>query len=116
MAGEGVGAAVSRLAPVSEWRLATRIAPTLGAQDWAALVSQYEWDTATALAVLYCESGGREWEINPTGHVGLFQISPIHRWAQIEMLVPAGNVAAAFELWERGGWNPWQSSADCWRR
>ena len=75
VAGEGVGAAVSRLAPVSEWRLATRIAPTLGAQDWTALVSQFTWPTEWALAVIQCESSGDPLAYNPAGpYVGLFQV------------------------------------------
>ncbi len=84
------------------------------AQDWTALVSQYEWDTAIAIAILSCESGGVPGVVNSTAHVGLFQISPAHRWSQAEMLVPAANIAAAYELFTRSGWQPWVSSIGCW--
>jgi len=86
-----------------------------GTQDWLPLVCSFQWPCATALRILGCESGGRALAVNITGHVGLFQISPIHRWSREEMLVPAGNVAAAHELWQRSGWWPWVSSAACWR-
>ncbi len=82
------------------------------AQDWTALVSQYEWDVARALAVVACESSGFPFAVGiepPHRFVGLFQIWTGHRWTEEDLMDPAINVAAAYELYERSGWAPWPS-------
>lgn len=85
------------------------VAPTVVAGDWAALVSSLPWDAATAMRIVSCESGGRPWAVNPSsGAAGLFQIlgGPLE---------PLANVRLAFSMYSQRGWQPWYSSAKCWR-
>jgi soluble lytic murein transglycosylase-like protein len=73
---------------------------------WSDLISQYAWDVAVACKVMWCESRG-----NPNArngrHVGLFQIAngPFD---------PAENVALAYSMWSKRGWQPWSASQKCW--
>lgn len=76
--------------------------------DWQSEVLKLPWDTATALRIVGCESGGRPWVVNPTsGAAGLFQIlgGPLD---------PIANVDLAFSMWRVRGWQPWVSSRRCW--
>lgn len=76
--------------------------------DWRALVASLPWDSATAFAIVRCESGGNPNARNPrSSATGLFQIlrGPIDA---IE------NVRLAFRMWQSRGWQPWNASRRCW--
>jgi soluble lytic murein transglycosylase-like protein len=75
--------------------------------DWRTLLGAYGWDSERAYAIMMCESSGNPLAHNSAGHVGLFQVSPIHRWTRAELENPEINVAAAYELYQRNGWQPW---------
>lgn len=78
------------------------------ADQWQALVSQYDWSVQRALAVIRCESSGDPLAASNWPYVGLFQIDVnLHRWTYEQLIDPAINVAAAYELWSRRGWQPW---------
>jgi hypothetical protein len=70
---------------------------------------QYPWNAERAYQIMMCESSGDPLAYNPAGHVGLFQVALIHRWTRAELENPEINVAAAFELYEGRGWQPWPS-------
>ena len=79
------------------------VAPSRGAAygPWADLINQYPWPTATAYRIMMCESGGNANAYNPrSGATGLFQIlnGPFD---------PAANVALAYRMWQKRGWQPW---------
>lgn len=83
-------------------------APTY-AGDWVSLIASLPWDSATALRIVRCESGGNPNAYNrSSGATGLFQIlnGPFD---------PIANVRTAFGMWQSRGWQPWYSSARCWR-
>lgn len=68
---------------------------------WGHLVFAYDWPHSTACAVLGCESRGDPNARNPrSSATGLFQIlnGPTD---------PAANVALAYQMWRRRGWQPW---------
>jgi len=83
--------------------------PALLGDEWRAFIKGYDWDTQKAEAIVWCESSGNPLAYNPAGHVGLFQVSLIHRWTYDELIQPEINVAAAYELYQRRGWQPWPS-------
>lgn len=83
------------------------------------LISQYDWNVATAYRIMMCESSG-----NPNAHNfsyrtlddswGLFQINlwgnlkknrPSPEW----LLVPENNIAYAHQMYLRNGWRPWRN-------
>ncbi len=76
-----------------------------------ALVCAYPWDCATALRVMWCESGGRPTSVGRGRNYGLFQMNAIHArhisdfWTS--WMDPARNSQWAYELWTRQGWRPW---------
>ena len=66
------------------------------------------WPCEWAWAVVGCESGFQVDAVSPDGqHIGLFQVSLVHRWTREELLNPVVNVAAAAELYTRSGGQPW---------
>lgn len=69
-----------------------------------------EAHSEAACRVSYCESRWNPDAVSPGGHVGYFQISPIHGWhASTD---PETNVAFAYEL-SKGGtdWSQWACRA-----
>jgi hypothetical protein len=59
---------------------------------------------------MMCESDGNPLSYNPVGpYVGLFQVWLGHRWTRAQLEDPEINVAAAYELYQRSGWQPWPS-------
>lgn len=66
---------------------------------WRDLVARYSWNVTDACAVLWCESRGDPDATNGIHH-GLMQIA--HGTYD-----PEGNVAQAFAMWSRRGWQPW---------
>ena len=78
------------------------------------LISQYPWNVEIALAVCDAESGG----VATSNHVddnhgsclgsrGLFQIGCDSTANFSAMFDPAANVAQAYSLYARRGWQPW---------
>ena len=103
---------------------------SLAVERWRPLVSRYGWPEAEAMAVLHCESSGRERVVSKSNAVGLFQIktddlykTPVRSlrviqylfpevrdsWSASESLlqVPERNVAIAYIRWLDAGWDPW---------
>ena len=78
-----------------------------GEDHWREIIDQYDWDAEVAERVMMCESKGDAAAVNGR-YVGLFQIdSVLHRWSEGELMVPEVNIAAAYELYQRRGWQPW---------
>lgn len=77
------------------------------------IISRYDWDVNTALAVCAAESHGDatvvNWKDNHKvcmGSAGLFQIGCVN--APIEdMKDPAQNIEKAYKLYQERGWKPW---------
>lgn len=83
------------------------------------IVCVHDWDCATAMRVVDCETGGT-WDPGSLGiydEIGWFQIHPIHfhRFDPARLSDPAYNTACAWELYAERGWVPWYSSYACWR-
>lgn len=79
-------------------------------EAYRSLVSQYNWNVNTAMAVMKAESGCNTMAKNTTdnhgvcmGSFGLFQIS-CHSGAVYD---PAQNVAIAYQKYQARGWQPW---------
>ena len=106
------------------------------APDLRDLVCSYAWDCSTALSITACESGFNPSAVSPTDDWGLMQLHAgrsldgatyaehfarhgFTGWrAYFEALgwgwFPLDaewNVAAAYHIWERGGWSKWNCSA-----
>ena len=76
--------------------------------DWRTLVEQYDWDVATAVRIVECESGGDEYAVSATNDWGLFQL---HNMAITD---PAENIAYAYGMYLDRHWQPWAASEQCW--
>jgi hypothetical protein len=83
------------------------LAPT----DIQALVCSYAWPCEQALAVMWCESGGRPGAVGRGVNYGLFQLNQVHARRIADFwglwMDPAKNTEWAFQLWSRAGWRPW---------
>jgi hypothetical protein len=77
--------------------------------DMRALICapEWDWDCTWALATVWCESSGNPLAYNPAGHVGLWQVSLIHRWTREELEDAELNTRAAHELYLRQGRGAW---------
>lgn len=93
-------------------------------ERWRPLLEQYDWNTDTALLVVYCESRGDAAATNPTsGAAGLFQLLGWDRFAArlfgrwVSLYDPAVNARVAYALYvdsgERFGFH-WAASRGCW--
>ena len=98
-------------------------------KQWYALTNQYFGDeTLFALAVMSCESDGREkatgYNTDNTIDQGLFQFnSQTERWLEkdiynrdLDMYDAETNIKAARWLSYYDGWHHWNSSKHCWGR
>lgn len=81
-------------------------------------IIQYDWDTETAIDVMWHESHCKPEAINPrdshkgcTGSFGLFQTACIHGDKNI-LLEPKNNIAKAHVLYKERGWRPWGVCSD----
>lgn len=101
---------------------------------WRPLLEQYDWDVATALRVVDCESGGDASVPNQqgSGALGLFQAMPNWRGlayrltGSTDLANPWVNVAVAYALWADAGgtfgywgadgraYGHWAASIRCW--
>ena len=85
--------------------------------NWLPLIDQYSWNVTVAMNVMNAESGCNPGENNtgdyhPTcmGSRGLFQIGCDSTDNYAGMYNPAANVAQAYALYARRGWEPWSST------
>jgi soluble lytic murein transglycosylase-like protein len=99
--------------------------PSVGSGDssrpcggWESAVAAYSWDTATACAVLVCESQGDPSATGSLGERGLMQLHPVHAgrfeahgWSFADAYDPSRNLAIAHEIWSEQGWNPWSCAS-----
>ena len=98
-------------------------------KGWYALTHRYfEDDTLFALAVMSCESDGREkvtgYNRDETIDQGLFQFnSKTEKWLEndiynkdLDMYDAETNIKAARWLSYYDGWHHWNSSKHCWGR
>jgi len=98
----------------SPQRQATQAVSTVkspNVEQWRPIVAQYPWNTDYALRVMDCESHGDptnvNWEdakITGMPSNGLFQINSYQNWNWSD---PATNIARAYEMYSRRGWQPW---------
>lgn len=101
-------------------KTAQKTVSTGDCEQWRPLVSQYDWDVRTAMAVMQQESTMNgipcnNMAINPTddhtswagcmGSFGLFQINCSHG----AVYDPAKNIAIAYSMWRQSGWSPWSA-------
>lgn len=98
-------------------------------KQWYALTNKYfQDDTLFALAVMSCESDGREkvtgYNTDGTIDQGLFQFnSKTEKWLEkdiynrdLDMYDAETNIKAARWLSYYDGWHHWNSSKHCWGR
>lgn len=82
-----------------------------GCEHYRHIVARYSWDVRTAMAILRAESGcnpnAANWADSHhscTGSFGLFQLACF--WTDTPF-DPEHNIAKAFEIYSRSGWQPW---------
>lgn len=85
-------------------------------EDYRGLVSQYNWDVNTALAIMRAESGCNPRAFNAhnsdgSNDGGLFQVNSIHVRSGLigdqERFDPASNVRAAYVIYQGSHWRAW---------
>lgn len=91
-----------------------------GCENYRSIVSQYDWDVRTAMAVMQQESTMQGIPCNPNarndsdnhmswagcmGSFGLFQINCSHG----QVFDPAQNIAIAYSMYKARGWQPWSA-------
>ena len=95
--------------------------------EWKPLISEYfkQEDIPKALAIIYCESSGRDYVINDntngTRDIGLWQFND-ETWAWLKPKLkitsnrtnPKVSTAVASWLVYNDGWYHWNSSKHCW--
>jgi soluble lytic murein transglycosylase-like protein len=86
----------------------------LGCEAYRPIVSKYDWDVNTALAIMRAESGCRAdaYGVNTNGSndAGLMQINSVHVGSVIgnkERFDAAANIAAAYKVYRGSGWRAW---------
>ena len=93
--------------------------PLVGCEAYRQEVARYKWNVDVALNVMRVESGCRPTALNPEAHRdrhgrvicngsrGLFQIGCTSTDNFKGMDDPAANIAQAYALYSRRGWQPW---------
>lgn len=106
-----VAPVISTPSPVAE--------PAGDCNKWRHLIAQYDWNVEVAINVCNAESGGRGSNDNPNdrhpsagplvcwGSRGLFQIGCDSVGNYAAMFDPAANIAQAYSMYARRGWQPW---------
>lgn len=74
-----------------------------GCAVYLPLVEQYNWPVATMMAIMQAESSCNPQAYNPSGCYGLFQLY------NEDITDPAGNVAAAYQIYLRQGLGAWST-------
>jgi hypothetical protein len=99
--------------------------PAIGCHHYADLIDRYEWNTNVMLKICVCESSGNPHAIGD-GHltykvgatvygysVGLLQVRYLPgREHYGNLQDPSTNIAAAYDIWKRQGYNAWT----CYRK
>ena len=96
--------------------------------EWKPLVSEYfkQEDIPKALAIIYCESSGRDYVVNDntngTRDIGLWQFNDdTWDWLKSKLGIisnrtnPEVSTAVAAWLVYNDGWHHWNSSKKCWK-
>ncbi len=89
-----------------------------GCEQYRGLVSQYDWDVNTAMAVMRAESSCNPNAVNwgdnhgvCKGSFSLMQVGcfwyPHFGYAESDRYKPEVNVAVAYKIWQKSGFNPW---------
>lgn len=88
-----------------------------GCAAYRSLLAQYEWNVEVAINVCNAESNGNASNDNPEdyhltcmGSRGLFQIGCDSTDNYAGMFDPTTNIAQAYALYSRRGWQPWSST------
>lgn len=83
-------------------------------EQYRSLVERYDWNVELALAVMRAESGcnpdGINWQDGHngcTGSYGLYQVACLHFNENQDKLDVETNIAVAYRIYERSGWQPW---------
>jgi len=75
------------------------------------LVAQYDWNEQVALSVMRAESGcnpqSANWNDQHTNCVGSFGLFQLACFWTSEPYNPSENIAKAYEIYSRSGWQPW---------
>jgi hypothetical protein len=100
-------------------QMAASVQPVVarGCATYLPIVSQYAWNVSVAIQVMQAESGCNPSTDNisdyhPTcyGSRGLFQIGCDSTSNFAGMFDPTANIAQAYALYVRRGWQPWSST------
>ena len=77
-----------------------------------AIVSQYDWDVPTMMAIAYRESRFDNTAVNPeSGCACWFQVHPMHGYDQALLTRdPLACTMAAYRLWLADGYRPWEAT------
>jgi hypothetical protein len=83
-----------------------------GCEQYVSLISQYDWNISVALQVAMAESSCNTLAVGdkhiPPVSCGLFQVRTLPGRPSCEQLQdPATNVAFAYQLYVKNGWQPW---------
>ena len=127
-AGLLLGLAIATISHADEGADAPRYEPTsrgyAAVERWRPLLDQYDWDTDTALLVVYCESHGDAGATNQnSGAQGLFQLLGWDRFAArlfggwVSLYDPAVNTRVAWALYVDSGYRfsfHWAARRGCW--
>lgn len=89
----------------------------LPCSQYKPLVAKYKWHVDVALKVMEAESSCNagqdtttDWHPTCLGSRGLFQIGCDSTVDYAAMLNPEANIAQAYALYTRRGWQPWSST------
>lgn len=76
---------------------------------------KFKWDCAKIRRIIFCESTYREKVVSRTGDVGVLQIAPVHGYSVSYLSDYRNNIDAGYKLFLARGYQPWYSSAKCWK-
>lgn len=95
----------------------------VGCENYRALVSQYNWDVRTMMAVMQAENQacdpnrnnlsagethyGMDGNVICVGSYGLMQMGCLHFTDNQDGNDPATNIAVGYEIWKKQGYNAW---------
>lgn len=87
--------------------------PQQGCERYRSLISQYDWDVPTAMAVMQAESSCNPAAYSETRDRGLMQINAVHAAkvdGQLDRLFdPTTNIRVAYSVYQSQGWNGWMA-------
>ena len=77
------------------------------------IISEYDWNSEVAKAVMMAESHGNpkaynpEWHRGCQGSFGLFQVACVHEENPEKLFNESYNIQRAYELHQEHGWRIW---------